>query len=830
MLRDLRLAIRQLLKSPGFTLTAVLMLTLGIGATTAIFSVVEGVLLRPLPFPQPQQLVVLSDILEGANFGDNPNAEAGVTAPDIVAYTQYTHSFASLGGYGYNTYELSGVGEPAQVVAARMTASVFPTLGVQPLFGRVFTAQEDQQHQQVAVLSYAAWQKRFHGDPRILGTKILLDRKPYVVIGVMPRDFRFPLYAGHADDQAELWVPMSFTSEDLGVGAASWNYNMVGRLKPGITPAQAQGDAERVAQQIVKNYPAFMNSLRIRAVVRPLRQDTVSQATPLLRTLFLAVAVVLLIACFNLAGLLLVRAIRRRRELAIRLAIGARAPALLRQTMLESLVLSVSGGLLGFALAAATLRIAVNFLPDTLPRLDDISVDWRVALFALAVALLTGLLCGLAPGFAALHTDVNRALREGGRTGTAGGVHARLRSALVIAEIAIALVLLCASGLLLRSFQRMRDVNLGFSPDHTLTAGYGLPKEHYATQAQVDAFNQQLLERLRQLPGVEDVATATRLPVSGDNSSQAFVAEGYVPPKGAPLTLCWSSALLGNYFHAMDIPLLRGRTFNDDDKANTQLVAIVNKTLADHFWPGQDPIGQHVRWGMKETPTPWMTVIGEVGDVKQASPDQPTRNQIYQPASQEMSSFGSLAAGLDDLNANGGTIVLRTAMAPQLMENSLRSVVRSLDPQLPLTQMQTMEHALSDTEAPRRFNTLLISSFAAAALLLAILGIYSVIAFTVAQRAPEMAIRKALGSQRSEIRGLVFVSAAKLALIGCVLGLAGAFGASYLLRSFLFDVSPFDPLVLTLAAVAVLLLAIVASLLPAQRAAAVDPTLALRSE
>jgi putative ABC transport system permease protein len=825
MLRDLRLAIRQLLKSPGFTFTAILMLTLGIGATTAIFSVVEGVLLRPLPFPQPQRLVVLSDILLGANFG-NGNNETGVTAPDIVAYTQYTHSFASLGGYGYDSYELSGVGEPAEVTAARMTASVFPTLGVQPLLGRVFTAQEDQQHQQVAVLSYAAWQKRFHGDPHILGTKILLDRKPYIVIGVMPRTFRFPFYNGH--DQAELWVPMSFTSEDLGVGAASWNYNMVGRLKPGITAAQAQEDSEAIAQQIVKNYPAFMSSLRITAVVRPLRQDTVSDAKPLLRTLFLAVAVVLLIACFNLAGLLLVRAILRRRELAVRLAIGARAPALLRQTMLESLVLSVTGGLLGLALASATLRIAVSFLPDTLPRLDDISVDWRVALFALGVALLTGLLCGLAPGFAALHTDVNRALREGGRTGTAGGVHARLRSVLVIAEIAIALVLLCASGLLLRSFQKMRDVNLGFRPDHTLVASYDLPKQHYATQAQVDAFNQQLLERVRQLPGVEDVGTATQLPVSGNNSNQAFVAEDYV--KGAPLELSWSSQLLGHYFQAMDIPILRGRQFNDADKPNTQLVAIVNKTLADHFWPGRDPIGQHVRWGMKETPTPWMTVVGEVGDVKQGSPDQPTKYQIYQPASQELASFGALAAGIDELNASRGTIVLRTAMDPQLMENSLRSVVRSIDPQLPLTQMQTMEHSLSDTEAPRRFNTLLISSFAAAALLLAILGIYSVIAFTVAQRAPEMAIRIALGSQRSEIRGIVFLSAAKLAVAGCVIGLAGAAAASLLLRSFLFDVSPFDPLVLTLAAVAVLLLAIVASLLPAQRAAAVDPTLALRSE
>jgi predicted permease len=605
---------------------------------------------------------------------------------------------------------------------------------------------------------------------------------------------------------------------------------MVGRLKAGLTPALAQQDAEAVAVQIMKAYPAFMNSLHISAVVRPLRQDTVAQARPLLRTLFLAVAVVLLIACFNLAGLLLVRAIRRRRELAVRLAIGARAPVLLRQTMLESVVLSVTGGLVGLGLAAAALRFGVGLLPDTLPRLRDVSIDWRVALFALGVALLTGLVCGLAPGFAALHTDVNRALREGGRTGTAGGVHARLRSTLVVAEIAIALVLLCASGLLLRSFQKMRDVNPGFHPDHTLTAEYSLPEEQYSTQASVDSFNQQLMERLRQLPGVQEVALADRLPASGDNSNNAFVAEGYTPTKADGLPLAWSVQLIGPYFHAMDIPVLRGRRFDDEDKANTQLVAIVNKALADHFWPGQNPIGHHLRWGLPESPTPWMTIVGEVGNVKQGSPDQPTRYQVYQPSAQNKASFGALAAGFSGPNGTDNAIVLRTSIPPQAMEKSLAATVRSLDPKLPLEHMETMEHALSTTEAPRRFNTVLISSFAAAAVLLAILGIYSVIAFTVAQRTQEMAIRIALGARRGGIRGIVLASAGKLALAGCAIGLAGAAAASQLLRSFLFDVSPFDPAVLTLAALAVLLLALLAALLPALRASSVDPTAALRAE
>lgn len=826
MLRDLKIALRHLLKSPGFTATAVLMLALGIGATTAIFSIVEGVLLRPLPFPDPGRLVVLSDILQGADIG--AGGEAGVTAPDILAYTRGTHSFTSLGGYGFSTYELSGAGEPAQINASRMTAGVFSTLEVQPLLGRVFTQQEDVQKQQVAVLSYSTWQSRFHGDPHIVGGKILLDRKPYVVIGVMPRDFEFPLLPGHLN-RTELWVPMSFTAEELGTGAASWSFSMVGRLRPGVTPAEAQNDSEAVAIAIMRGYPGFMTSLHIKAQVRPLQEDTVAQARPLIRTLFLAVAVVLLIACANMAGLLLVRAIRRRREIAVRLAIGARGVVLLRQAVLESLVLSVAGGLLGLLLAAVVLRLSIHLLPETLPRISDIGIDWQVAAFALALAIVTGLICGLAPAFAALRTNVNLALREGGRTGTAGSGHARLRSMLVIAEIAIALVLLCASGLLLRSFEKMRSVDLGFRPDHTLTAMYSLPQKQYATQPQVDQFNQEVLRRLRELPGVENAGISDNLPASGNNGSSAFVVEGYAPLKGAPLSLSWPARILGDYFSAMGIPLIRGRAFTDADKANSQLVAIVNRTLADHYWPGQDPIGRHIRWGMQETPTPWMTVVGEIGDVKQGTPDEKTREQIYQPADQAVASFGSLASP-SDLNANGGAIVLRSAMAPEQMENALRATVRSIDPQLPLTQMQTMEHAVSDSEAPRRFNTALIAAFAAAAVLLAVLGIYSVIAFTVASRAQEMAIRVALGSQRSGIRGIVLASAAKLALVGCAIGLGGAAAASQLLRSFLFNVSPFDPMVLTVAALAVLLLALLASLLPAQRAASVDPTQALRSE
>jgi putative ABC transport system permease protein len=824
---DLKFAARQLRKSPGFTLTAVLMLAFGIGATTAIFSIVEGVLLRPLPFPDPSRLMVLADRLQGAEIAGN--GEAGVTVPDIRAYTRDTKSFAGLGGYTFAAYELSGAGVPAQVNASRLTAGVFRALGVAPLLGRVFTAEEDEHSQQVAVLSYATWQDRFHGSEQILGNKILLDRKPYLIIGVMPRNFEFPLVTGQLN-RNELWVPMSFTPQELlPQSGANWSYQMIGRLKPGISPAQAQSDAQRVAQEIMRNYPAEMASLHISSVVRPLQEETVEQSRPLLRTLFMAVAVVLLIACFNLAGLMLVRAIRRQREVAVRQALGASAAALLRQAMLESLLLSLSGGLLGLTLAALALRVGRSLLPQSLPRINEIALNWNVVGFALLLAVSTGLLCGLAPAFAALRTNVNATLKEGGRSGTAGGGHARLRSTLVVTEIAIALVLLTASGLLLRSFEKMRSVDLGFRPEHVTTAGYSLPQKQYAKQPAINAFNDELLRRLRQLPGVTSVGLTSFLPASGNNNNQTFVVEGYAPPKGANMNLATVAQVNGDYFPSMGIPLLRGRYFTDADKAGAQLVMIVNQKLAQHYWPNQDPIGKRLRIGTAEMKTPWLTIVGEVADVKLSSPDEPTKEEYYGPVDQAEEEVGSLASP-DDLNGNGGYIVLPSALPPEQMENALRATVASIDSQLPLTQVQTMEQAVSESEAPRRFNTVLISSFAFAAVLLAVLGIYSVIAFSVASRVQEMAIRMALGSQRSEIIRLILVSGAKLAAVGCVLGLAGAAANSTLLSSLLFGVSPFDPLVLALAAVGVLLLALSASMLPAFRAASINPMQALRGE
>jgi predicted permease len=826
ILQDTQYTFRQLRKSPGFTLTAILMLALGIGATTAIFSVVEGVLLRPLPFPVPDRLVTLGDVLEGSHCA---SCNSSVTPPDIRNYMRDTQSFSHLGGYRGRLFELSGTGDPAAVNGTRMSGEVFAALGVPALLGRTFTQQEDEENQQVVVLSYGMWRNRFHGNANVLGSKIILYRKPYTVIGVMPRDFEFPLNPGHVN-QSELWLPLSLQPEEFAAGgAASWNSRMVGRLKPGITVDQAESDVERVARETMRDYPAYMRSLRIHGVVTPLQEDTVQQARPLVRTLFFAVIVVLLIVCANLAGLLLVRAIRRRREIAVRLALGARAGTVIRQAIVESTVLSVAGGAIGLALAAVALRVGVSRLPQTFPRINEIGLDWPVMLFALGLALLTGFLCGLAPAFAAMRTSVNETLKEGGRSGTSGTGHARLRSALVVAEIAVALTLLTASGLLLRSFEKMRDVKVGFRPENTLAALYVLPRQQYRAQSAIDEFTKTLLNDLGQLPGVDAVGITSFLPAAGNNWVIAFTVEGYVPPEGRGINMAAMSLVDGGPFEALGIRVLRGRVFTELDNAGSQLVAIVNRKMAERYWPGQDPIGKRLRRGMPETSTPWMTVVGEVDDVNLASPDADPMPQVYQPVTQTVASEGVFAS-VGELSATDGWIVLHSPLAPEQMEDTLRARVRKIDPQLALYQMQTMEDAISKSEAPRRFNTVLISSFAIAAVLLSVLGIYGVIASSVALRETEMAVRMALGCQRSGLMLFILSSGARLAAVGCGLGMIGAVAASHLLRSFLFEVSPFDPGVLALSAMAMLLLALAACALPAKRASSTDSMLALRGE
>jgi predicted permease len=605
---------------------------------------------------------------------------------------------------------------------------------------------------------------------------------------------------------------------------------MVGRLKPGTTRQQAMSDVERVTGETMRVHPLSETGFIWHAVVRPLQEETVEHARPLVRTLFLAIVVVMLIACANLAGLLLVRAIRRRREIAVRMALGAPASRLLRGAILESLVLSVAGGVLGLVLAANLVQAGVKWLPETLPRVSEVGVDWRVGLFAIVLSVVTGLACGLAPAFAALRTSVNDTLKEGGRTGTPGSGHGRLRSALVVGEIAIAMVLLVACGLLLRSFEKMRTVDVGFRPDHTLTAYFSLPAQPYSNQKTIDELEDKVIHRVQELPGVRFAGFTSFLPESGNPVRTVFVAEDYVAPHGSGQPMAIQVNVRGDYLQAMGVRLLRGRLVTPADTAKSQLVTLVTRNLAQHYWPGADPIGKRIRVDSQEThKAPWITIVGEVADLKDVSPDATSAEQIYLPIDQVEADMGGWAVPTD-LNLSWGYLALRTEMPPEQAASALNGALRSIDPQLALDQVRSMEQAVSESEAPRRFNTALISAFAIAAVLLAALGIYSVMSFSTALRAHEMAIRLALGSQRTGILGLVFTSAAKLAVLGCVLGLLGAAVVSRLMQSLVFGVSPFDPLVLAMAGVFVLLLALVASLLPARRAAAIEPIEALRAD
>ena len=826
MFRELRYALRQLRRSPGFTLTAALTLAFGIGATTAIFSIVEAVLLRPLPFPDPSRLMVLADIVEGVDYGgDTP----GVTAPGVRIYMRDTNAFSGLGSYQPSTYELSGGVDPVQIVGTRLTANILPILGVSPWMGRAFTQREDDSSVPVTVLSYQMWQSRFHGERNILGQKILLDRKPYQIIGVMPRDFEFPLAPGRLN-RSELWIPMSLTPDELQ-GQGGWSFYLVGRLKPGVSAAQAQQDAAAAAQEIMRNFPPALSKRRIHPLVEPLDEATVTLARPLVRILFLSVMVVLFIACANLAGLLLVRVIGRRREVSVRLALGASGAAILRQSLLEVLLLSIGSGLMGLALAWTAVRAGVSFFPETLPRVSSIGLNWQVVAFAFGLVLLTGCLCGLLPALAAARTDVNEALKEGGRTGSAGARHTLLRSALVIAELAVALVLLTASGLLLRSFEKMRSVDLGIRTDHLLTAQYSLPRQRYNNQTAIDSFNLLARAKLEQVAGVQAVGVTTLLPVAGQDVRATFTPDGYVPPKGAGLNLAWASQVMGNYFRAAGISLIRGRDFTPaDDGAGAALVAIVNRTLAERYWPGQDPIGKRLHRGPAEATTlPWATVVGEIADVKELAADVPTTNQVYFPASQAKADAGSFATPRM-LVGREGTIVVRSTQPPEQLAGALRAAVHSIDPQLPLTKLESMDQVVEEGQAPRRFTTVLVSSFAGAAVLLALLGIYGIIAYSAAQRTQEMAIRLALGSQRSSVMRLILMSSAGLALVGCGIGALAAVFATRLLRSQLFAVDPLDPLVIVLAALAIFLLALVASAIPAYRTASIEPIDVLGAE
>lgn len=819
-LLKLRHAMRRLRRSPAFTLTAIAILGLGTGATTAMFSLIDGILLRPLPFRQPERLVLLGDHL-------GKGLDLGVTAREIATYSHATSAFSSLGAFTTSTYELYGGATPEVVHAARMTASVFSTLGVQPIIGRVFTAQEDDAHQPVAVISYRLWTNRYHREPGVSGRTIVLDRKAYAIVGVMPRSFEFPLVAGDLG-QAQLWVPMSLTSEELSEEAAgSWGFHMVARLKDGVSVSQAAQDADRVARQIMRDFPAGIAAIHIRGDVMPLREHTVASVQPLLRNLFLAVSVVLLIGCVNVAVLLLVRAIHRRREYAVRLALGARFGTIFVESVLEGLLLSIGGSLLGVAFAAFAIRTALHLMPPSLPRIDSVSMNGTVAAFALLLAVVTGILCSLAPAFAAMQTSLLDSLKESSATGGQSRSHAWLRSALVASEVAVALMLLTVSGAFLRSFQKMLAVDPGFQPDHVLVAGYQLPSQQYSSNGSIDNFNRAVIERLSNQPGVLAAGITTAVPASGGSSASGYTLEGE-PESHWKLKFANFAVTYGGYFRAMGIPLMEGRTFTKDDGPDSPPVVIINESMARHCWPGQVAIGKRLHAGNPRRPYPWATVVGIVADTKPGSPDQPGADQWYIPSEQPSILNGTVAPEVLT-QPSGGYITVRSVQPPEQLIRTLRSTVASIDPLLPLDEVQTMDDAIAKIEAPRRFNTAFITAFAIGALLLAITGIYAVVAFSVSQRRQEIAIRMALGARRANIARLVLFSGARLAFFGCFFGLAGSLAISRLIRSFLFDVSATDPWIYAGSSLVMMLVALIASGIPAARAASTRPVEALRA-
>ncbi|MGA2538029.1 MAG: ABC transporter permease [Terracidiphilus sp.] len=821
--RDIRYARRQLRKSPGFTLTAVLTLAVGIGGVTAVYTVVEAVLLRPLPFYQPERLVRLHEGVE------HQFDSADLPAPDVIRFARDSQAFSQVAGFVSAGFEVSGAGKPFQAKAERISASLLPLLGVQPMLGRAFTQSEDEDSSPVAVISYAMWRERFQSSARAIGATIDLDRRPFTIVGVMPRSFEFPLDAGRLSHR-DMWVPMSFTPDEKQDETDNFQYGAIARLKPGITLAQAQSDVRRMVASIEAEIPP-QDGIHLTSNVRFLQEETVHGARPLLNTLLAAAGLILLIACANLANLLLVRTAGRRREFGMRIALGAARRAILRQLLTESLVLAALGGALGIVLAFVLVHLAAAVLPDSLPRLSEIAVRWPVLLVAMGLTGVTGILCGWAPALAGIKSDAMDSMREGSPAAGQGRAQHRMRSVLAVVEVALAMLLLVASGLLLRSFQKMLATDPGFEPQHVLTASLDLPEHDYPTEQKVDAFYRELLRQLGGLPQVRSVGLASNIPVIGIGSDRNFVPEGYAPHDGRAWLSVSNYFVLGDYFRAMRIPLLEGRYFTAaDDLPNAPLVAIVSQSAARQHWPGVDAVGKRFRMGGNPKSTrPLITVVGIVGDVRQGALDQAVYPQMYEPLEQHARQFeAQVQQAIGPYRSL--YVALNSAGNPAAIETGLEKTVHGIDPLLAVTDMYTMEQVVAATETSRRFNTAILTAFASIALALSLLGIYGVLAYSVNQQAREIAIRMALGANRGQVLWRTLRNALALAGVGVAAGLVASAGLTRFLASLLFDVKPLDPGAVVGAAALLLACSALAGWLPARRAASIDPIKALRTE
>jgi predicted permease len=821
LMYDLRHAFRLLRRGPLFSALVIATLALAIGANTAIFSVVNAVLLRSLPYDQPQRLVMLYE-------GIGTMQPFGFSAPDLMAFRERARSYEGLAAFRSVEFELSGVDQPERVQVARISASLPDVLGVPPALGRAFTQQEDTGRQPVAILSDALWRRKFGADPSVVGRAVSLDRRPFTVVGVMPRQFTFPNRGPHLNNiPADLYVPISFTPIELGGFGMMYNNSVVARLKSGVTPEQAAAEAAAVAKQLVGDiYPAALRDNgfpNVTATVTPLREVVVGNVRRLLVVLLAAVGVLLLIACADIACLMLTRAAARGREMAIRTALGAGRGRVIRLVLVETAVLAAAGGAAGLALAWGLTRVFMATLSAGLPRAQEIAMDGRVLAFTAAASMAAALVCGLLPAIESSRRDSSGALKEGGRSATAGRRQRRIFSGLVMVQFACAVVLLAAGALLIRSFVRLSATDPGFQRGQVISAATSLPRTGYPTGASVRAFYATLLERLAALPGVTAAGAATFLPLTV-NERRAFTIENPSPASAPPGPVA-NDWVMGQYFEALGARVVRGRALGPSDTQTSEPVVVINETLAKRYFPDEDPVNRRLAWGGPKNHAPWMRIVGVIGDVKQAGLATATEVQTWQPWSQ--TSDGMIANNPTGILRNMKLMVRTTVPATSLVAG-IRQEVSRLDPALPLTGVQTLDEIVGASAASQRFNAALLGGFAGIALLLAAVGIGGVLAISVAQRRQEIGIRLALGADAGTVVRMVIRQGMLLVAAGLAIGLPCAFAATRLLRTLLFDTAPHDAVSFAAAAVILCAVALVACAAPALRASRVNPIAALR--
>jgi predicted permease len=811
LLQDFRYALRQFRKSPGFAAVAVITLALGIGFNTAIFSVVNAVLLRPLAFADASRLVRIWHVPPEKSFPGMTTFP--VSAANYLDWERQTQVFDHMAIYSYHGFTVTGSDKPEQLSAGAVSSGFFATLGVQPLLGRVLSPEEDQPgRSHVVVLSYRLWQEHFGGNPDIVGHDINLDGQPYLVAGVMPASFQFP-------DFAKMWTPMAWTDQERAVRGEHHSI-VIARLKPGVDLKQAQTEMNTISDRLQQQYPEDDKGWG--AVVVPMQQDLVSDVRPALLVLLGAVAFVLLIACVNVANLALAKTFSRQKEIAIRTALGATPARVLRQILTETVLLALLGGALGLAFAHFAVRFIMAFLADRLPQSTAVGLDSKVLIFTAVISVVTGIVAGVLPALRLTRRDVNQALKQGlGRTDADSGGH-RTRSILVVSEVALSLMLLIGAGLMIRSFQNLRNVNPGFDSRQVLTMSVMVSRAKFSSPDQAIRFFDRVLLRVRSLPGVESAAVIDNIPLTG-GSHQPIAIEGrpVVPMSEQPeVDVRLVSA---GYMGAMRIPTLRGRGLSDTDVAGRPAVVLVSESMARQFWPGEDPVGK--RLTLTFYPDAIREVVGVVGDVKLDSLD-------------EMRPSATLYFPLDQVSvpATGGwrsfpmTLVVRSQSGSGELASSVSNAVHDVDRDTPLVDISSMDDLVENSLSQQRFNMLLLGAFAALALVLAAVGIYSVLSYSVKRSVREIGIRLALGAPLGDVLRMVVFEAMKPTLLGVAIGTAGALALGRVLSSLIFGVRPTDPL--TFLAVAALLAAVafVASIVPAYRATKVDPMVALRYE